>query len=86
VAAARLAAQVAAAVLAPRGTTIAPVGHRAALILTPIALADFDYRYRCRPPRSLPGGRLAFAPRRAAPRGPGGRRSPVESTVPDQVA
>jgi dolichyl-phosphate-mannose-protein mannosyltransferase len=71
---------------APRGTTMLPWVTAAALILTPIALADFDYRYLLPaiPFACLAAG-LAFAPRRAAPAVPAAPES-VESTVPDQVA
>jgi hypothetical protein len=71
---------------APRGTTMLPWITAAALILTPIALADFDYRYLLPaiPFACLAAG-LAFAPRRAAPAVPAAPES-VESTVPDQVA
>jgi hypothetical protein len=71
---------------APRGTTMLPWVTAVALILTPIALADFDYRYLLPaiPFACLAAG-LAFAPRRAAPAVPAAPKS-VESTVPDQVA
>ena len=71
---------------APRGTTMLPWVTAVALILTPIALADFDYRYLLPaiPFACLAAG-LAFAPRRAAPAVPAAPES-VESTVPDQVA
>jgi hypothetical protein len=74
---------------APRGTTMLPWVTAVALLVTPIALADFDYRYLIPaiPFACLAAG-LAFAPRRAAPAGPGAPAAPAstETTVPDQVA
>jgi hypothetical protein len=71
---------------APRGTTMLPWVIAAGLLVTPIALADFDYRYLVPaiPFACLAAG-LAFAPRRTAPGAPAAPAS-VESTVPDQVA
>jgi hypothetical protein len=71
---------------APRGTTMLPWVTAVALLVTPIALADFDYRYLIPaiPFACLAAG-LAFAPRRAAPVGPAAPAN-MESTVPDQVA
>ena len=74
---------------APRGTTMLPWVTAVALLVTPIALADFDYRYLIPaiPFACLAAG-LAFAPRRAAPAGPVAPAAPAstETTVPDQVA
>jgi hypothetical protein len=72
----------------PRGTSMLPWVTAVALLVTPIALADFDYRYLIPviPFAALAAG-LAFAPRRAVPRGqPPSAAENVESTVPDQVS
>ena len=71
---------------APRGTTMLPWVTAVGLLLAPIAVADFDYRYLIPaiPFACLAAG-LAFAPRRAVPAVPPAPES-VESTVPDQVA
>ena len=71
---------------APRGTTMLPWVTAVALLVTPIALADFDYRYLIPaiPFACLAAG-LAFAPRRTASVGPAAPAS-VETTIPDQVA
>jgi hypothetical protein len=71
---------------APRGTTMLPWVTAAGLLLAPIAVADFDYRYLIPaiPFACLAAG-LAFAPRRTSPARPAAPAS-VEATVPDQVA
>jgi hypothetical protein len=74
---------------APRGTTMLPWVTAVALLVTPIAAADFDYRYLIPviPFAALAAG-LSFAPRRASSPQPASPASAagVESTVPDQVA
>jgi hypothetical protein len=73
---------------APRGTTMLPWVSAVTLLVFPIAIADFDYRYLIPaiPFACLAAG-LAFAPRRAVSADPGPRPAPhVESAVPDQVA
>jgi hypothetical protein len=73
----------------PRGTSMLPWVTAVVLLVTPIAIADFDYRYLIPviPFAALAAG-LSFAPRRSAPVAPKAPVSPadVESTVPDQVA
>jgi hypothetical protein len=72
----------------PRGTSMFPWVMAVALLVAPIAIADFDYRYLIPviPFAALAAG-LAFAPRRIAPAAPPtAPGSTVESTVPDQVA
>ncbi|MGH3253651.1 MAG: hypothetical protein ACRDOI_46590, partial [Trebonia sp.] len=70
----------------PRGTSMLPWVTAAVLLVFPIAVADFDYRYLIPaiPFAALAAG-LAFAPRRTPPAAPAAPES-VESTVPDQVA
>jgi hypothetical protein len=70
---------------APRGTSMLPWVSAVALVVFPVAIADFDYRYLIPaiPFACLAAG-LSFAPRRAAPTPTG--PPAVESTVPDQVA
>jgi hypothetical protein len=70
----------------PRGTTMLPWVTAVALLVVPIAIADFDYRYLIPviPFAALAAG-LAFAPRRTAPAEPTAPAN-IESTVPDQVA
>jgi hypothetical protein len=80
----------------PRGTSMLPWFTAAALLVAPIAVADFDYRYLIPviPFASMAAG-LAFAPRRtaAAPATPPASSTEtetetetVESTVPDSVS
>jgi hypothetical protein len=74
---------------APRGTTMLPWVTAVALLVAPIVLADFDYRYLIPaiPFACLAAG-LSFAPRRAARDEPPlpADAPAVESTVPDQVS
>jgi hypothetical protein len=72
----------------PRGTSMLPWVTAAVLLVFPIAIADFDYRYLIPviPFASLAAG-LAFAPRRTAPAAPSAAAEvTTETTVPDQVA
>jgi hypothetical protein len=71
----------------PRGTSMLPWVTAVALLVVPIAVADFDYRYLIPviPFASLAAG-LAFAPRREAPAAPAAAEAATETTVPDQVA
>jgi hypothetical protein len=72
----------------PRGTSMLPWVTAVALLVFPIAIADFDYRYLIPviPFACLAAG-LAYAPRRTAPvTRPPSAAEGVESTVPDQVA
>jgi hypothetical protein len=70
----------------PRGTTMLPWVTAVALLVAPIAVADFDYRYLIPviPFAALAAG-LAFAPRRTAPASPSAPAA-IESTIPDQVS
>ena len=74
----------------PRGTSMLPWVTAVALLLAPIAVADFDYRYLIPViPFAAMGAGLSFAPRRTAPKpdpAPSGAPAAIESTVPDQVA
>jgi len=74
---------------APRGTSMLPWVTAAALLVAPIAVADFDYRYLIPviPFACLAAG-LAFAPRRTAAKQTAEPATPpaVESTVPDSVS
>jgi hypothetical protein len=74
---------------APRGTTMLPWVTAVMLLVFPIAIADFDYRYLIPaiPFACLAAG-LSFAPRRTTPAGPTAPAAPasMESTVPDQVS
>ena len=70
---------------APRGTSMFPWVVSVVMLVTPIALADFDYRYLLPviPFACLAAG-LAFAPRRAAASTPEqAAGSAVESTTPE---
>jgi hypothetical protein len=73
----------------PRGTSILPWITAAALLVVPIAVADFDYRYLIPviPFACLAAG-LAFAPRRTTPGpdAPATEAAAIETTVPDSVA
>jgi hypothetical protein len=75
---------------APRGTPMLPWITAAALLVAPIAVADFDYRYLIPViPFACMAAGLGFAPRRAKP-APATPSAPstatVESTVPDPVS
>ena len=73
----------------PRGTSMLPWVTAVALLVAPVAVADFDYRYLIPviPFAALAAG-LSFAARKTAPApdsAPEGAPA-IESTVPDQVA
>ena len=76
---------------APRGTSMLPWVTAVALLITPIAIADFDYRYLLPviPFACLAAG-LGFAPRRAArqtgPQDGAGAQSPVPAQEIDSGA
>ena len=73
----------------PRGTSMLPWVTAVALLVAPIAVADFDYRYLIPviPFAAMAAG-LSFAPRKGAAEQSLGAESPagIESTVPDSVA
>jgi hypothetical protein len=74
----------------PRGTSMLPWITAVALLVIPIAVADFDYRYLIPViPFACMAAGLGFAPRRVkpAPTTPAAPSSAtVESTVPDSVS
>jgi hypothetical protein len=74
----------------PRGTSMLPWFTAVALLVVPIMVADFDYRYLIPViPFACMAAGLGFAPRRAkpAPATPSAPSSAtVESTVPDSVS
>jgi len=74
----------------PRGTSMLPWVTAVALLVIPIMVADFDYRYLIPViPFACMAAGLGFAPRRAKPT-PAAPSAPssatVESTVPDSVS
>ncbi len=72
-----------------RGTPMLPWVTAVGLLVAPIAVADFDYRYLLPVlPFACVAAGLAFAPRRGAraPRQPSPAGDHVEATVPDTVA
>jgi hypothetical protein len=72
----------------PRGTSMLPWVTAVALLVTPIAIADFDYRYLLPVlPFACAAAGLGFAPARkqAAPDQPS-PAGQIETTVPDSVA
>jgi hypothetical protein len=74
----------------PRGTSMLPWVTAVALLVAPIAVADFDYRYLIPViPFACMAAGLGFAPRRAKP-APATPSAPstaaVESTIPDSVS
>jgi Dolichyl-phosphate-mannose-protein mannosyltransferase len=73
---------------APRGTSMLPWVAAVALLVAPIAVADFDYRYLIPViPFACMAAGLSFAPRRSARGKQATPAAPadIESTVPDQV-
>jgi hypothetical protein len=73
----------------PRGTSMLPWVTSVALLVAPIAVADFDYRYLIPviPFAAMAAG-LSFAPRQGEAEQDLGAESAaeIESTVPDSVA
>jgi hypothetical protein len=71
-----------------RGTPMLPWITAVALLVTPIAVADFDYRYLLPVlPFACAAAGLAFAPpRRVSPPSPPAPAGQHEATVPDSVA
>lgn len=74
-----------------RGTSMLPWITGVALLVFPIAIADFDYRYLIPAlPFACVAAGLAFAPSRASarrpPASPGTASPETEATVPDSVA
>jgi len=77
---------------APRGTSMLPWITAVALLVVPIMVADFDYRYLIPViPFACMAAGLGFAPRRVkpapqAPAAPTTAAADVESTIPDSVS
>ena len=71
----------------PRGTSMLPWVTAVALLVVPIMVADFDYRYLIPViPFACMAAGLGFAPRRAKPDSAVPSTATVESTVPDSVS
>jgi hypothetical protein len=76
----------------PRGTSMLPWVTAVALLVVPIMVADFDYRYLIPViPFACMAAGLGFAPRRAkpdpaTPSAPSTATATAESTVPDSVS
>jgi hypothetical protein len=73
----------------PRGTSMLPWVTAVTLLVFPIAVADFDYRYLIPViPFAATAAALSFAPRKSAAEQSAEAASPAESesTVPDSVA